>query len=77
MPTLGIEPKMNVKGLQHYLALQYVPEPASLHDHIYRVESGHSFTLVPGESPKFERYFPANFKIRTVRSEGEAQAGQE
>src|SRR5687768_9909978 len=72
--TLGIEPKMNVKGLQHYLTLQYVPEPASLHDQIFRVESGHSFTLVPGEAPAFERYFPANFKVRTVRSEAEADA---
>ncbi|WP_191303175.1 asparagine synthase (glutamine-hydrolyzing) [Lentzea cavernae] len=72
--SIGIAPKMNVKGLQHYLTLQYVPEPASLHDSIFRVESGHSFTLVPGESPKFERYFPAEFKVRTVRSEAEANA---
>ncbi len=72
--TLAINPQMNVKGLQHYLTLQYVPEPASLHDQIFRVESGHSFTLVPGETPQFERYFPANFKVRTVRSEAEADA---
>ncbi|SDH11056.1 asparagine synthase (glutamine-hydrolysing) [Lentzea fradiae] len=72
--SLGIEPTMNVKGLQHYLTLQYVPEPESLHEQISRVESGHSFTLTPGTRPKFERYFPASFKVRTVRSEAEANA---
>jgi asparagine synthase (glutamine-hydrolysing) len=30
--------------------------------------------MEPGKAPAFERYFPANFKVRTVRSEAEADA---
>ena len=36
-------------ALQHYLTLQYVPEPASMHETIRRIESGTYFTLRPGE----------------------------
>ena len=36
----GVDPA----SLQHYLTLQYVPEPATLHRGIRRIESGTSFT---------------------------------
>ncbi|TWP48903.1 asparagine synthase (glutamine-hydrolyzing) [Lentzea tibetensis] len=72
--TLGIQLQMDRKALQHYLTLQYVPEPASLHDTVRRIESGTSFTITPGGKVTTERYFPASFKIRTVRSEAEADA---
>ena len=41
----GVDPA----SLQHYLTLQYVPEPATLHRGIRRIESGTSFTVVDGE----------------------------
>ena len=65
---------MDLKALQHYLTLQYVPEPASLHDADPPRRVRHSFTLVPGGSPTFERYFPPSSRSRTVRSEAEAEA---
>ena len=35
---------VDAASLQHYLTLQYVPEPATLHRGIRRIESGTSFT---------------------------------
>jgi len=42
-------------ALQHYLTLQYVPEPASMHTKIRRIESGTYFTLRPGEQVRPRR----------------------
>jgi asparagine synthase (glutamine-hydrolysing) len=44
-------------ALQHYLLLQYVPEPATLHRRVRRIESGCSFTVRPGGEVEQERYF--------------------
>ncbi len=48
-------------SLQHYLVLQYVPEPATMDAAIRRVESGTHFTLRPGGALLPERYFHPNF----------------
>jgi asparagine synthase (glutamine-hydrolysing) len=48
-------------ALQHYLIMQYVPEPATLHREIRRIESGTLFTVRPGEAPVTERYFTPVF----------------
>jgi len=53
-------------ALQHYLTLQYVPEPASMHTKIRRIESGTHFTLRPGEQVRPRRYFHPDFAIRAV-----------
>jgi asparagine synthase (glutamine-hydrolysing) len=53
-------------ALQHYLTLQYVPEPASMHTRIRRIESGTCFTLRPGEQVKPRRYFHPDFAIKAV-----------
>lgn len=52
-PTLGlgsggIDGDLDPVALQHYLVFQYVPEPASLHRAIRRVESGTHVTARPG-----------------------------
>jgi asparagine synthase (glutamine-hydrolysing) len=57
----GVDPA----SLQHYLTLQYVPEPATLHRGIRRIESGTSFTVVDGELHT-TRYFHPTFPIRPV-----------
>ncbi|GAA3876895.1 asparagine synthase (glutamine-hydrolyzing) [Saccharothrix violaceirubra] len=64
--TIGVTPKVDQTAVQHYLTLQYVPEPQSLHDVVHRIESGTSFTLTPGGKPVVERYFPATFRPRAV-----------
>ena len=56
-------------ALQHYLTLQYVPEPASMHTGIRRIESGTSFTLRPGEKLTPRRYFRPDFTVRRTEPE--------
>ncbi len=53
-------------ALQHYLTLQYVPEPASMHRGITRLESGSYFTMRPGEALTPRRHFHPDFAIRPV-----------
>jgi asparagine synthase (glutamine-hydrolysing) len=52
-------------SLQHYLTLQYVPEPATLHRGIRRIESGTSFRVADGELTT-KRYFWPEFPVRPV-----------
>lgn len=56
-------------ALQHYLVLQYVPEPATMDAALRRVESGTSFRLRP-ESTKihFDRYFHPVFTPQPSRA---------
>src|SRR5919199_1527624 len=57
----GVDPA----SLQHYLTLQYVPEPATLHRGIRRIESGTSFTVVDGELHT-ARWFHPTFRPTPV-----------
>jgi asparagine synthase (glutamine-hydrolysing) len=57
---------VDTTSLQHYLTLQYVPEPASMHQAIRRLESGTYFLLKPGEQLRAHRYFHPDFAIRPV-----------
>jgi asparagine synthase (glutamine-hydrolysing) len=57
---------VNTVALQHYLTLQYVPEPASMHTSITRIDSGTLFTLRPGGQPQTRRYFTPEFPIAPV-----------
>ena len=57
---------VDTTALQHYLTLQYVPEPASMHTAIRRIESGTYFTMRPGEQVRPRRYFHPDFAIRAV-----------
>ncbi len=61
-----VRTEVDTTALQQYLTLQYVPEPASMHRHVRRVESGTYFTLRPGEPVRPKRYFHPDFPIRTV-----------
>ena len=60
---------VDTAALQQYLTLQYVPEPASMHAGIRRLESGTYFTLRPGEQLRPHRYFHPDFPIRAVPDE--------
>ena len=64
-PALGLpNPHRPVDpvALQHYLQLQYVPEPMTLHHTVERVESGTRFTARPGKGMEQERYFRPGFR---------------
>ena len=59
-PTLGLpDPAadLDTVALQHYLLLQYVPEPATMHRTVHRIESGSHVTVRPGGELDQERYF--------------------
>lgn len=71
--VLGVAQELDRKALQHYLVLQYVPEPESLHTAIRRVESGTSFEVVPGGEVKFTRYFHPQFTAKPVNTQAEAE----
>jgi asparagine synthase (glutamine-hydrolysing) len=72
--TLGVPEDLDRTALQHYLVLQYVPEPESLHTGIRRVESGTSFRVAPGGRVEFTRYFHPRFAAKPVDGETEAEA---
>jgi asparagine synthase (glutamine-hydrolysing) len=63
---LGVREELDRTALQHYLVLQYVPEPESMHTGIRRVESGTAFTVRPGRRIQFTRYFLPRFDARPV-----------
>ena len=59
-PTLGLGDlgaDLDPVALQHYMLLQYVPEPATLHRSIRRIESGTHITVRPSGEIDQERYF--------------------
>jgi asparagine synthase (glutamine-hydrolysing) len=70
--TVGLREDLDHKAMQHYLALQYVPEPESLHRAVRRIESGTSFTLSPGGQVVTERYFSPNFTSRPIHTDADA-----
>ncbi|WP_026196841.1 asparagine synthase (glutamine-hydrolyzing) [Sciscionella marina] len=59
--VLGIELALDRTALQHYLTLQYVPEPETLHGTVRRIESGTSFTVTPEGAFSTTRYFEPRF----------------
>ncbi|MEP6695803.1 MAG: asparagine synthase (glutamine-hydrolyzing) [Pseudonocardiales bacterium] len=62
MPFLDARSKaLDTEALQHYLTLQYVPEPATLHERIRKVESGMSVSWTPGGQLTYSRYFRPTF----------------
>jgi asparagine synthase (glutamine-hydrolysing) len=62
----GTSADVDATALQHYMTLQYVPEPASMHERIRRVESGTYFSLRPGETVALQRYFHPDWMIKPV-----------
>ena len=61
-------------ALQHYLVLQYVPEPATMDTHLRTIESGCSFRLRPGGDLVTARYFSPTFASVPVRTDGDRTA---
>ncbi|GAB2504454.1 Putative asparagine synthetase [glutamine-hydrolyzing] [Corynebacterium atrinae] len=65
-PELGLDLSLDQRGIEHYVDLQYVPEPESLHTAIRRVESGCTVTLRPGGAVVDKRYFKPSFPVQEV-----------
>jgi len=61
-----VKAQLNTVALQNYLTFQYVPEPASMHLPITRIDSGTWFTLTPDGTRRTTRYFNPDFPIKAV-----------
>jgi asparagine synthase (glutamine-hydrolysing) len=49
-------------SLSHFLTMQYVPEPATMHRTIRRLGAGEWFTYTPGRSIQITRYYTSEFR---------------
>ncbi|MBI3690255.1 MAG: asparagine synthase (glutamine-hydrolyzing), partial [Mycolicibacterium aromaticivorans] len=58
---IGFDEGLDVRAVQHYTVLQYVPEPETLHRGVRRLESGCYAVIRPGEQPRVSRYFVPRF----------------
>ncbi|MCH9721155.1 MAG: asparagine synthase (glutamine-hydrolyzing) [Actinomycetia bacterium] len=59
--VLGLDTDIDIRALQHYTVLQYVPEPETLHRGVRRLESGCYAVIRPGQAPEVTRYFRPRF----------------
>ena len=64
--TIGLDLSLDQRAIEHYVDLQYVPEPESLHASIRRLESGCTGTVVPGGTVVQTRYFRPQFPAQHV-----------
>ncbi|EKN65983.1 asparagine synthase [Neobacillus bataviensis LMG 21833] len=53
---------LNYDSLQHYLTYQFVPEPNTLSEGIYKLEPGHYFTKKVDSAMEIKRYWKAQFR---------------
>ncbi len=71
VPSIGIDDSIDVRAVQHYTVLQYVPEPETLHRGIRRLESGSYARVRPGKPPEVTRYFTPRFTAVPFRAGSE------
>ena len=70
---VGFDTSIDVRAVQHYTVLQYVPEPETLHRGVRRLESGCFARIRPGQAPQTTRYFVPRFEVTPI-SRGSEQA---
>ena len=61
---VGFDTDIDVRAVQHYTVLQYVPEPETLHRGVRRLESGCYARIRPGLAPQVARYFTPRFAAK-------------
>ncbi|HEX7322190.1 MAG TPA: asparagine synthase (glutamine-hydrolyzing) [Mycobacterium sp.] len=66
------ETAIDLRALQHYAVLQYVPEPETLHRGVRRLESGCYARIRPGQpTPEVTRYFQPRFAAVPITRDSE------
>src|SRR6201991_3191254 len=70
---VGFDTTIDDRAVQHYIVLQYVPEPETLHRGVRRLESGCYARISPGQAPQTTRYFVPRFEVTPI-SHGSEQA---
>lgn len=63
---MGLGLDLDFRAIEHYVDLQYVPEPESLHKSIRRLESGSYAFVTPGGQLEETRYFKPQFNVKPV-----------
>jgi asparagine synthase (glutamine-hydrolysing) len=58
---------LDTDALAHYLTLQYVPDPMTLHRHVRRLPPGHRMTWTPGGGLRLDRWFRPSLRPLHVR----------
>ncbi|HEU0190919.1 MAG TPA: asparagine synthase (glutamine-hydrolyzing) [Mycobacterium sp.] len=69
---IGFDTGIDLRALQHYTVLQYVPEPETLHRGVRRLESGCYARIRPGQlTPEITRYFQPRFAATPITRDSE------
>jgi asparagine synthase (glutamine-hydrolysing) len=69
---IDFDTAIDVRAVQHYTVLQYVPEPETLHRGVRRLESGCYARIRPGTAaPETTRYFVPRFAARPITRDTE------
>lgn len=69
LAALEQPPSMNVESLYNFLSFQYVPDPLTMFDGIYKLPPAHLLIAKPNGDIKIERYWRAQFnpELRSVK----------
>ena len=70
----GFTPRVNTAALPHYLTFQYVPEPETMFEGVYKIPPAHSFVW-DGSELALTRYWQAAFAPREDMPYAEALEG--
>jgi asparagine synthase (glutamine-hydrolysing) len=69
---IGFDTAIDLRAVQHYTVLQYVPEPETLHRGVRRLESGCYARIRPGRAtPETTRYFIPRFTATPITRDTE------
>jgi asparagine synthase (glutamine-hydrolysing) len=69
---IGFDTAIDLRAVQHYTVLQYVPEPETLHRGVRRLESGCYTRIRPGTAaPEATRYFVPRFTATPITRDTE------
>ncbi|WP_238015795.1 asparagine synthase (glutamine-hydrolyzing) [Dactylosporangium sp. AC04546] len=69
LPFVTDRSLVDTAQLQHYLTMQYVPEPATVHPDVRRLGAGESFVYTPGGPLANRRYSQLEFRPSSVSDE--------
>ncbi|MCF1765054.1 asparagine synthase (glutamine-hydrolyzing) [Corynebacterium argentoratense] len=69
--AIDLDLSLDHRAIEHYVDLQYTPEPESLHAGIRRLESGTYAFVTPGGTVDSTRYFEPKFKTTPVPKDKE------
>ena len=65
---------LDTDALAHYLTLQYVPDPLTLHRYVRRLPPGHRLRWTRGTGVRIDRYFRPDLRPREVEPDAAIRA---